>query len=314
MPDDIAIRQCILNHPFPPAEALESTALASLAPVLVLGATGQIGLCAVKRLLEANVPVIAHYCHRAVPYRHPLLQWFHWDLTGPNAPTLPPVMTVIATTALWLLPPALSALREVGAKRLVAFSSSSVITKQDTGNAAEQRTIARLRDAEDRFWEDTSRLGMSATLLRPTLIYGLGLDYNIEQIRRMVRQFGIFPLYQNGTGLRQPVHADDLAIAALKAAESDASAGKTYFLPGGETLSYREMVGRIFTAEGKRPRFLNLRVWPWLADLLEKAGVIRFNGEMFRRMPVDLTFDAGPARVDFGFSARGFSPKPLQEQ
>jgi hypothetical protein len=54
------------------------------------------------------------------------------------------------------------------------------------------------------------------------------------------------PLVGGGTGLRQPVHAEDLAIGAIAAAASPAAANKVYCLPGAETLPYWEMIGRIF--------------------------------------------------------------------
>jgi len=42
------------------------------------------------------------------------------------------------------------------------------------------------------------------------------------------------------------VHAEDLAIGAIAAAGSPAAVNKIYCLPGGETLSYRELIGGIF--------------------------------------------------------------------
>ena len=54
------------------------------------------------------------------------------------------------------------------------------------------------------------------------------------------------PLVGGGPGLRQPVHAEDLAIGAIAAAASPAAVNKIYSLPGAETISYREMIGRIF--------------------------------------------------------------------
>jgi len=79
-----------------------------------------------------------------------------------------------------------------------------------------------------------------------TLIYAEGRDTNITPLSRLIRRFGFMPLVGGAPGLRQPAHAEDLAIGAIAAASSPAAANKTYALPGGETLAYREMIGRIF--------------------------------------------------------------------
>jgi nucleoside-diphosphate-sugar epimerase len=49
------------------------------------------------------------------------------------------------------------------------------------------------------------------------------------------------------------VHADDLAGAALAALDAPGAADRAFDLPGGETLSYRAMVERIFEGMGRRP-------------------------------------------------------------
>src|SRR5450755_1937453 len=90
------------------------------------------------------------------------------------------------------------------------------------------------------------RSNIAWTILRPTLIYAEGRDTNITPLSRLIRRFGFMPLVGGAPGLRQPVHAEDLAIGAIAAASSPAAANKFYSLPGGETLSYREMIGRIF--------------------------------------------------------------------
>ena len=51
--------------------------------------------------------------------------------------------------------------------------------------------------------------------------------------------------------------------APIAAAASEAAIGKTYALPGGETISYREMVGRIFDALGKPRRIISAPPFVW---------------------------------------------------
>lgn len=84
------------------------------------------------------------------------------------------------------------------------------------------------------------------TILRPTMIYGRGLDRNVSQIASIVRRFGFFPLFGPARGLRQPIHVDDVALACVRSLEGAKSS--TYNISGGERLTYREMVIRIFQA------------------------------------------------------------------
>jgi nucleoside-diphosphate-sugar epimerase len=97
--------------------------------------------------------------------------------------------------------------------------------------------------------------------------------------------------------LRQPVHADDLAAAALAALELEAAAGRSFNLGGGDTLTYRGMIERTFEALGERPRFLTLSL---LARL--PGGI----GAVAARMEQDLAFDTGEFWRLAGLAPRRF--------
>ena len=60
-----------------------------------------------------------------------------------------------------------------------------------------------------------------------------------------MRRWHLLPLPLGATGLRQPVHAEDLAAACVAALENSATYGKTYELGGGERLSFRSMLMRM---------------------------------------------------------------------
>ena len=128
-------------------------------------------------------------------------------------------------------------------------------------------------------------------------------------LSRLIRRFGFMPLVGGANGLRQPVHAEDLAIAAIAAAAARA-ANKFYSLPGGETLTYREMIGRIF--DGLRMPRRTIPVPPvlWRAGFaLAKPLFPESNVAMGIRMMKDLTLDATPAIEDLGWKSRDFHPE-----
>ena len=108
------------------------------APVLALGATSLIGRFAVPRLQAAGVEAFA--LSRNAPDAP---GWLKADLSDPDlAAGLPACPTVISLSPIWLLPPALKALKARGMQRLVAFSSTSVFTKVQSPDAHEQGVAA----------------------------------------------------------------------------------------------------------------------------------------------------------------------------
>ena len=260
--------------------------------VLVLGATGQIGRCLLRRLAAAGRPAIA-VCRRPDPSLAPSAEWLAGDLTRPiDLGNLKPAAVIHATGA-WLLPPQLPMLRQSGVERLVCFSSTSMLAKVHSPSAAERGIAQRLASAE----AAVAKAGIPWTVLRPALIYGLGLDRNVTAAARFIRRWHCFPLGGAGRGLRQPVHADDLAAAALAALDLPAAEGRSFNLGGGETLSYRGMIERIFQVLGQRPRFIRL---PFLAYL--PGGI----GAVAQRMEQDLAFDEGAFWTQAGLAPRRF--------
>ena len=117
------------------------------------------------------------------------------------------------------------------------------------------------------------------------------------------------PLVGGAPGLRQPVHAEDLAIGAIAAAASPAAANKFYSLPGAETLTYREMIGRIFDGLRLPRRTISVPVFLWRAGFaLAKPLFPGSNVAMGLRMMKDMTFNSTPAIRDFGWNPRAFKP------
>lgn len=199
-----------------------------------------------------------------------------------------------------------------GAARVVAFGSTSVHDKGDSPDPAERALAGRLREGEARLAEVAAARGAAATLLRPTLVYGDGRDRNLSRIAALARRHGGFLLPHDARGLRQPVHVDDLAAAALAALRWNGPGVRAYDLPGGETLSYREMVARVLAAL-RPPRRLWVLPGPLFALAAWTARGLRLHDAgpaVLARMRQDLVFDAGPARRDLGYAPRGFAPEP----
>jgi nucleoside-diphosphate-sugar epimerase len=275
--------------------------------ILVTGASGQIGINVVALALAGGAQVMAVEHRTELGVTHPHLTLLSADLAAPAALAFPRADILIHTPPIWLLPDALPAIIAAGIRRAVVFGSASVFSKRDSLNAAEQAVVDSLARAEEKVRAAAAKEGLALTVLRPTMTYGMGLDINITRMARMIRRLHVVPVYNPASGLRQPVHARDLAEGALAAWNSPATFGDAYNLGGGERLSYRAMVRRLFMHLGATPRFLPLPFLPQSLDLLHRLlPALHVNGEIARRMNRDLIADNEPAARDFGFRPRGF--------
>jgi nucleoside-diphosphate-sugar epimerase len=273
---------------------------------LVIGATGLVGGYIVEHLVRCGQrPLALSRLQQSAAG----VDWFQGHLEKPETWRLPPFETLYCTASAILLPAALPHLFNSSLKRVVAFSSTSVLTKQDTEIAQERDTITRLADAERKIAAACEQRGVSWTILRPTLIYAEGNDTNITPLSQLIRRFGFMPLVGGAPGLRQPVHAEDLAIGAISAATSPAAINKVYSLPGGETLTYREMIGRIFDGLRLPRHTISVPAFLWRASfVLARPLFPSANVAMGTRMTKDMIFDSTPAVRDFGWSPRTFNP------
>jgi nucleoside-diphosphate-sugar epimerase len=216
----------------------------------------------------------------------------------------------ICVAPIWVLPDYFALIEAAGARRVVVLSSTSRFTKVGSGDTAEQATAAKLIDGETRLQAWAESRGIELVILRPTLIYGIGRDKNISEIARFIRRFGFFPVLGEAKGLRQPIHAEDVAGACLAALQGSDVRSRSYNISGGETLTYREMVARVFAALGRRPRLLTVPLWAFRLAVCVLRCLPRYrqwSAAMAERMNSDLVFDHADAVRDLGFKPRGFA-------
>ncbi|MFA7268816.1 MAG: NAD-dependent epimerase/dehydratase family protein [Sterolibacterium sp.] len=283
--------------------------------VVVGGAASQIGRFLLPLLVDAGYRAVA-LSRRSAPEwkteQHGNVAWHkvdNWDTSSLTA--LPAAHSLIHLAPLTILPHRIEAFLQLGIKRIIAFSSSSKFSKAGSPSAAERAFAHRLNAAEDELAENCRRFGMHWTIFRPTLIYGRDMDRNITLIRRLVRATGIFPILGEASGLRQPVHAADLANACVVALDNPLTFEKTYDLSGGETLTYRAMVSRIFESLNYKPRFVTIPKVLYgtsIAALSFIPGYRDFNIAMAQRMNEDLVCEHTEATRDFGYQPRRFVP------
>ncbi len=275
----------------------------------VLGASSFVGECVIQRLRKAGRHIVA--CSRSPHDGKPESDVTRLQLAAlvPIPRELSPIKWWVSVAPIAVLPQYFSLLEASGARRVVALSSTSLFAKKDSPDQDEQALVRGLQAGEQalRSWAEAQ--GVEWVILRPTLIYGYGRDKNVTEILRFVRRWGGFPLLGRADGLRQPVHAEDVAMACVSALTVPAAGNRAYNLSGGETLSYREMVRRIFVALGKDPRLATIPRWLFRSAVTVLRLLPRYRNwtmEMAERMNYDLVFDHDDAARDLGFSPRPF--------
>jgi nucleoside-diphosphate-sugar epimerase len=137
--------------------------------------------------------------------------------------------------------------------------------------------------------------------LRPTLIYGAGSDKSLTPLARRAMRTRAFPRPIGG-GLRQPVHADDIALATLAAI--DRPADRVLMLGGGERLTAGDMFARV--QRSLPMATLPLPVPTWLLRLVRHA-VPRLRGPL-ARLDADLVADNSELERLLDVHPRPFRP------
>ncbi len=278
------------------------------ASAVVLGATSLVGKCLVDRLVAGRVGTIAVSRTPQIPREG--VTWITGDLVSLELPPNGQPRVAFSASPIWLLAPALPALKRGGVVRLVAFSSTSLFTKAKSPIASERDVAQLLMKGEAQTQAYCHEHGITWTVLRPTVIYAEGKDRSITRLANLIRRVHMMPLAGDAVGKRQPVHADDLAAGAIAAAASSATANRAYEVPGGETLTYRAMIERIFEGMGRRPRIVSIPPSVWrLGISLSSTWMAGVTSEMGSRMSQDLVFDSSAAERDFSWRPRGFRPR-----
>lgn len=275
---------------------------------IIFGASGATGRLLLPTLLERGERV--HAVSRRPPAtndrRRPA--WIQGDLFGAVG-ALPPAADVIVSLgpldafSAWFDGTAIA-----GVKRVIALSSMSAQTKSASPDAAERALAETLRASEQRLLRTAAERGIDCTVLRPTLIYGGGPDRSLTPIARFALRWRVLPVPLGASGLRQPVHAADLAGAVDAVVDCTAAHGKIYALGGGERLRFDRLLWRLRAAMPKFVLPLPLPQAMIRAGLRLRSGrgASTITAAAVGRTRAHLVADNSEAARDFGYAPRAF--------
>ncbi|QDT99924.1 SDR family oxidoreductase [Gimesia aquarii] len=280
----------------------------------VLGATSLVGnrlfVPEFKPLSDKNLTWVA-FSRNKQELMSEEIDNVHWCVLHDNQ--LPAVAQKIeywiCLAPIWVLPDYFSLLESLGARRIVALSSTSRFSKINSIDVSEQNLANRLVDSEQQLinWAEKNKIAW--IIVRPTLIYGFGRDQNITTIARFIQRFGFFPLLGKANGLRQPIHVDDVARICLLVLFEENIINKAYNVSGGEILSYKNMVERVFNVLEMKPKYFHLPliVFRIIIAILHFIPQFRkISVGMAHRMNQDLIFPSQDAKHDLKFEPKGF--------
>jgi len=286
--------------------------------VLLTGASSQLGVFLIPRLLAGGFRVLAMSRNAS---RYPQdsqegLLWIHPDELSHGAGEATSglsrqVKMLVSCGPMELATQAMGVCAAL--ERVVVFSTSSVFSKAGSPDSDESEQIEGILRGERELKACCEQAGLALLCLRPTLIYGCGLDRNISRLAAWIRQHGWMVVAGQARGLRQPVHADDLAKVVIRALSAEKPLTLDSPACGGSTLSYRHMVELIFDSLGKPRRIIKVPagilapLTGFLAKLPTFGGL---NREMVRRQNIDLVFDDKALRQALDYNPRPFRPEP----
>jgi uncharacterized protein YbjT (DUF2867 family) len=277
-------------------------------PALLLGGRSLVAPFLIRRLAAARKPALIASRRPGTAELPTGLASLQLDLAKPGPWRLQDGAPVLSLLPIWVLAENRALFAAAG--RIVATSSTSRFGKADSADPAERLLADKIARAEDSLTAWANASGVPLTILRSTLIYDGQTDQNVTRMARFIAKYGFFPVAAPANGLRQPIHADDVAAAMMAALGAPETAGQSVTIAGGEILTYRAMAERVFAALGKQPRFLALPlgVLEGLYRLLTLTRLFAAKGQgfgAFRRMNEDLVFSATPLP---GFEPRPFTP------
>jgi hypothetical protein len=279
-------------------------------PLVIVGGNNVIGHYLMRRLAMASMTglVISRKSLKA-PNGFEVLKL---DLNEASSWKCPEKAVIISFLPLWILAKLLP--RFVGASVLIATGSTSRFSKQDSIDDNEREVANKLENAENGLKEWAAQNKVSWTLLRPTMIYDCETDKNITRMARFIRRWHFLPLAAPAKGLRQPIHSDDVAKAAFLCLNNVAVSGKAFNISGGEVLTYREMVLRVFASLDQKPRLLMFptALLQKIFRLVAQLGLLKeksFGSSIFQRMNEDLIFEDPEAIQLLNYAPRLFQPR-----
>jgi nucleoside-diphosphate-sugar epimerase len=191
-----------------------------------------------------------------------------------------------------------------GVKRFVFVSSVKVngestpaghaFTEADEPNPQDAYAVSKL-EAEQGLREIAAQASMEVVIVRPPLVYGLGVKANFAALRRAVQRGWPLPLgaVRNQRSL---MALDNLVDFIVTCTTHPQAANQTFLASDAHDLSTPELVSGLARAAGVPARLLPVPVW-----VLQAGATLLGKGDAVRRLCGNLQVDISKARELLGW-------------
>lgn len=176
-------------------------------------------------------------------------------------------------------------------------TSSRPFSTDDTPAPEDAYGISK-HEAEDVLRAIGGETGMEIVILRPPLVYGPGVKGNFLRLLKAVAKGVPLPL-ASIDNRRSLVYVGNLVDAIIACIREPAAAGRTFLVSDGEDLSTPELIRKLATAMGRRPRLL-----PCPPALLALAARLFGREAAFRRLNGSLAVDISALRQTLHWQPR----------
>lgn len=191
-----------------------------------------------------------------------------------------------------------------GVKRLVYVSSIKVNGEETIGGQRYSEVSAPSPkdpygvskwEAEQALQRVAAETGLEVVIIRPPLVYGIGVKGNFAQMLSAVSRRIPLP-FAAVRNQRSLIYVDNLVDALISCAIHPAAAGKTYLVCDGEDISTPELLNSLGDEMGRPARLFQCPMW-----LLSMMGKIAGLSDQLLRLMGSLQIDSHKIRSELNW-------------
>ncbi len=190
----------------------------------------------------------------------------------------------------------ITAMREAGVRRLIHMSALGARPDAASDYQSSKATAEQLVADSDLAW----------TIMRPSLIFGVGDDFFGNTLRNLVRLPPVVPVVGTGEYRFRPISIADVATAFSKALELPETEGRRFDLTGPREYTLRELLLLVRAELGLKKPLVNvplplMRLGTQLFRLLPNPPITR---DELLMLLAGNTGEPEPAKSVFGLEMR----------
>jgi len=280
--------------------------------ILVTGATGFLGEFVVKELIDKDYDFCCFVRETSdvekLEENNIELRYGDLDNLESIKDALKGIDTLVNIASLGFghAPNIINACEAMNVDRGIFISTTAIFTNLNA-DSKKVRTAAE---------ETIKNSSIDYTILRPTMIYGTEGDRNMFRLVKFLKTFPVMPIFGPGTYLLHPVYVKDLAQVIVKTLEKDVSINNEYNIPGGEPLTYNEVIDSTARSLNKKVFKLHIpvKLSVFLMSLYEKLfSNPKLKAEQVLRLNENKDFSIKKAEDELDYEALSF-PEGIEKE